>query len=90
MPGRNYSEYPVRQLNCTVTAESVAASGVIEYIPRSEALVWRGQTRDWRRVKVEWRGELYLISRSAWESACPAEPARRRRLGSLVVSPIRS
>jgi hypothetical protein len=71
----------VRQLNCTATAESVAAFGTIKYIPRLEALVWRGQARDWRRVKVEWKGELYLISRSTWDAACPAEPALQRRLG---------
>jgi hypothetical protein len=71
----------VRQLNCTTTAESVAATGMIQYIPRQEALVWRCQGRDWRRVKVEWRGELYLISQCAWDSACPAEPTLQRRLG---------
>lgn len=71
----------VRQLNCTATAESITSSGMITYIPRAEALVWRGQARDWRRVKVEWKGELYLISRSAWDGACPAEASLQRRLG---------
>ena len=80
----DHSDTVVRQLSCTATAESVATSGTIQYIPRSEALVWRGQARDWRRVKVEWKGELYFISRSVWEGACPAEPVRRRALSSFV------
>jgi hypothetical protein len=80
----NYSDNVVRHLSCTATAESVAACGIIKYIPRSAALVWRGQARDWRRVKVEWQGELYLISRSAWEGACPSEPVRQRGFNSFV------
>jgi hypothetical protein len=58
-----------RMLALKTAAERTEGFGEIIVIPAGEQITFRGDLRDWRRVRVQWRGVGYLIARTAWESA---------------------
>jgi hypothetical protein len=70
-----------RRSNRSIHAELPEDSNTFVTIPAGEIVHWRGDARDWRRVKVEWCGAEYLVSRSSWEAAdglILQKPNRRR------------
>jgi hypothetical protein len=82
----------IRSLQFVVAAENVASPGLVVSISRHELVTWHSETRDWRRVRVTWNSEVYLVSRASWDSALPigspqqASAARRRRWLKLCQS----
>jgi hypothetical protein len=61
----------MRRLATTIAAHPVTSRDDSIHIRPGEMLTWKGEMRDWRRVLVDWRGESYIISRAAWNTAMP-------------------
>jgi hypothetical protein len=58
-------------MGTTIAAKPVVSQEDRVHIGLGEMLRWHGEMRDWRRVLVDWRGDSYVISRAAWNTATP-------------------
>jgi len=65
---RNPARGP-RVRTTTSKVSAVTESGELHVVPPHEDILFSGAARDWRRVRVEWRGLRMEIALTAWEHA---------------------
>jgi hypothetical protein len=53
-------------------------------IEQEQLICLAEHTRDWRRVRVRWNGEILSISSTAWEHATPLIERTRKRWPPVV------
>lgn len=56
-----------QKVTCTAVV-GLDTDGYTVDIPRAQMLVFVSELRDWRHVRVSWKGQPIRISRTAWES----------------------